>query len=975
MLDAFKQETAHIVHPTYILYFICVPKGKMMRELDAKKRLDRLEAKFRALPARQGARYNPLWGLCKAAIDAGYNTYDTLKFYVDGVFMSQWQATEPYIDGTVRHALEDTDCGKVETVKIERSKAIASVREKYSEPTEEFTKWIKERILTHDVFPTTELDEDRLDEMSADAMRRIVGDIPDDAYLYVGTGRYDMKGVQGKDKDKIGMWNNLDIPNDDTHFSWCPNLLKLPTRSKDSCREIKYLVMEMDRILDRPPEELDCYQRADYIYETAQKYWQYILSRKCLSIRALVNSGGKSIHALIPVTCTPEEFEQKKARLKACYLKMYMDDSMVDCVKKTRRPWGIRKYYIADNGGHDALADASAVAELRRKASKGDKEAESKLASLKLDENKTRFIIQEVLLLDEKAEPMTLDSFMDGMRQIYSEYIQEQVDEVTDAERKATEPMPLVWQETEDEAGETTGKWVWAGRNIDEFLKNVGISQYEKTDRALGLLKRDYNTHIVSDIDHKKAWSIIYEYVKARNVSMASELRDAYSKRFADSTLSIYVGNKIEKIRKLMGRKGETYFPYRNGLLVVRPDSVELKPYTHETYYGEIWDDAPTLQRDWKDSDGKASEMETFLRHMCGSELPDKALASKRYDATRAILGYEICACHEYTNWAVFLTDESLLNDDGGTGKSIAMKSIRYMRSMWIRDNATSKNKSEFDWSHVTRSIYNVGIDETDKDFDFREFFSKTTNSWNINHKFVDGTDVIPEMETPLLMFCTNNIPKGMEKSHERRKKIYEVSMHYHNVTPMEEFGHILYSDWDEAEWTRFDNFMIECCKFYMLNGLQEPEKSNVNMEAKQMMRNIPDEVSDWFEQEYITRDNEFKKLPSPEICKKYKIWCDENGRKNRDYSTRTLNDYVAKYCLAKGINDEFKKYVIKDWNAGREVERRVICHCFVFPKGAEDSSPKETGRTAHDALMPEACESPDYNPDALRKLGVESPF
>ena len=947
-------------------------------EIDAKKRLARIEAKFRALPSKQGARYNPLWGLCKAAISAGYNTYDTLKFYVDGVFMSQWGELETYIDGTVKHALEDTDCGKVDTVKIEKNKAVATVREKYKTTTDEFKAWVKEHVLTQEVFPVQEIDEEKLDEMSVGAMRKIVGEIPENAYLYVGTGRYDFTGVQGKDIDRVGFWNDYNIPNDAEHFSWCPNFVTAPSRSKHSCREIKYLVMEMDRILDKPPAGLDCYQIADYVYETAQKYWQYILSKKCLNIRALIYSGGKSIHALIPVTCTKEEFEQKQAKLKACYLKMYMDDSMVDCVKKTRRPWGIRKLYIVQENGREALADASVVAEYKRKASKGDKDAEHTLKAYGVDEAKTRYVIQELLYLDEQAQPMTLDAFMNGMKQIYSEYVQEQVDEVTDAEKKATEPMPLVWVESEDDAGETTGKWVWAGKNVDEFLKNVGISQYEKTDKALGLLKRDYNTHIVSDIDYKKAWSIIYEYVKARNVAMASELRDSYSKRFADSSLSIYVGNKLAKINKLMGKKTETYFPYKNGLLVVTPYGVELKPYSHDVYYGEIWDDAPTLQREWKEMDSKGCEMETFLRHMCGSELPDKELAEKRYNALKAILGYEICACHEYTNWAVFLTDESLLNDDGGTGKSIAMKSIRYMRRMWIRDNATAKTKSEFDWSNVSRSIYNVGVDETDRDFDFRDFFSKTTNSWNVNHKFVDGTDEIPEMETPLLMFCTNNIPKGMEKSHERRKKIYEVSMHYHSTTPLEEFGHILYSDWDEHEWTRFDNFMISCAQYYMQVGLQEPAQSNVNMEQKQMMRNLPDEVTDWFEQEYITRESELKKLPSPEICKRYKIWCEENGRKNRDYSTRTLNEFVAKYCLAKGIRDEFKKYVIKDWDAGKEVERRVMCHCFVFPSGAEDSSPKETGRTAHDALMgdrPEALDSPDYNPEALGKLGIQSPF
>ena len=939
-------------------------KIEELRTRRAQDRLAKKESEFRALPANQGARYSPLWGLCKMAIDSGYNTYDTLKHYIDGVFLSQWGKLEPYIDGTVKHALQDTDGGKVDTVKIERSKAVATVKQKYSEATPEFMAWVNEKVMATEPLPLKFDDIKELDDekASAEAMKTIIGDISEGSYLYVGSGRADFNGVEGKGHSRIGFWKGWNIPNDPEHNSWCPNLLDAPHRNKEHVKEVHYLAMEMDRPLcgEKIKETKDALEKQEMTYDSQRKYWAYILSRKCLSVRSLVYSGGKSIHALIPITCTKEEFAEKRDRIKACYIKLYMDDSMVDLCKKTRRPWGWRKMYYAMNpdGVCRNAIDAEA---LKRDV------PENELAEFAkdngIDLNNPWFIIQDVLWLDSEAKPMTIDEFCDGMKAIYSEYIHDKVDEVKEAERKATEPMPLVWVEKEDEAGEKTGKWVWEGKNIDEFLKNVGISQYDKTDKALGLLKRDYDTHVICDITAKKAWSIIYDYVKARSESMASELRDGYSRRFTDQSLGIYVGNKVDRVQKLMGRKGETYFPYRNGLLVVRPDAVELKPYSHDTYFGEIWDDAPTLQRDWKESDGKTSEMETFLRHMCGSELPDKALAEKRYDAIRGILGYEISACHEMLNWAVFLTDESLLNDDGGTGKSVSMKSIRYMRRMWIRDNATAKSNSEFDWSNVTRSIYNVGIDETDKDFNFRDFFSKTTGSWNITHKFVDGVDEIPEMETPLLMFCTNNIPKGMEKSHERRKKIYEVSMHYHDTTPLQEFGHILYADWDEAEWTRFDHFMISCAQFYMSSGLQEPNKSNVNMQTKQLLRNVPEEVSDFFEEEYITRENEGRPLPSPDICKQYKLWCDENGRKNRDYATRTLNEYVTKYCLAKGISDDFKKYTVKDWRYGKEVEKRVMCHCFWFKGGvSDDSSPKETGRSAHDAFLggvakvPEAC-------------------
>ena len=60
----------------------------------------------------------------------------------------------------------------------------------------------------------------------------------------------------------------------------------------------------------------------------------------------------------------------------------------------------------------------------------------------------------------------------------------------------------------------------------------------------------------------------------------------------------------------------------------------------------------------------------------------------------------------------------------------------------------------------------------------------------------------------------------------------------------------------------------------------------------------------------------------------------------------------MAKYCLAKGIRDDFRKYTVTDWRSGREVEKRVMCHCFWFSGGTDGSSTKETGRTAHDVFL-----------------------
>ena len=48
-----------------------------------------------------------------------------------------------------------------------------------------------------------------------------------------------------------------------------------------------------------------------------------------------------------------------------------------------------------------------------------------------------------------------------------------------------------------------------------------------------------------------------------------------------------------------------------------------------------------------------------------------------------------------------------------------------------------------------------------------------------------------------------------------------EFTDYFHEeFTAEDEFGHILFLDWDAKEWQRFDNFMIGCLQFFLKNGL-----------------------------------------------------------------------------------------------------------------------------------------------------------
>lgn len=964
-----------------------------VQRIKCKNRFEQAEKKLRKCGPH--GRYNPLWGYLKAATACGYDDYDVLYNMASTIYLQQWQEVPDYVERQVKNALAEANVPtNFDSLKVEKTKALSALREKYAEFTPEFEQWVKDKVLPQNVFPVceglSEKTEDELRKMSEEAMRKIVGDIPDDAYLYVGQGFWDSKGIDGKDGYNIGFWRKLDIPDDDDHKSWCPNFMTTNKRSKDTVKEIKFLVMEMDRTLVDNPNPPKTKASLDFGYETAQRYWQYILGKKCLSIKALVFSGSKSIHAFIPVSCTKEEFAQKQARIKAGYLKMYMDDSMVDCAKKTRRPWGIRVFAQSADG---RLCELQNYRKAKKKADEGDLKFAQQIKDLSIDEANNLAIVQELLYLDENAKPMTLDEFCDGMKAIYSEYIAGEADEISDAEKKAQEPMPLVWHEKENELGEKMGKWVWEGNNIDPFLRNVGIAKYDITDRAQGMLARDEKTGIIRDIGVNTAWDVVYDYVKNKSVSMASELRDSYSKRFTDKSMAIYTGNKTS-INLLWDTADVSYIPYRNGILKVTATTTELIPYESRPE-GDTWGSAPTLKREWQAVDYAGCEFETFVRHMCGSELDDKDFANKRYDKMQIALGYMLTRHKEHTNYALILTDETITKNSGGTGKSLLLKAVLNMRYGYLRE-PTEEEASTFQFSVITKDMNVLGIDETSSNFDFRDLFTKTTANWNVEHKFVDGKEIIPYKYAPKIMICTNILPKGLGESHERRKKIYEVSQHYHiGHTPYHEFGHRLYDDWTDEEWHKFDGYMVSCLQKYL--AVKElPSGENVNEETKSLLRNIPEEVIEFFSEMYVVKEKNDKALPNSYICRYFTDWCDHTGHsplgyKSRKYTTSQMTDFLERYCGAKGIKCIFGRMRYEKPADGIKESTSGMCHKFTFPQAMLDDQADDektvdgqktpSGNVSVNGVLcdrPECLDSPDVSAEMKRKLGIEddkSPF
>ena len=60
----------------------------------------------------------------------------------------------------------------------------------------------------------------------------------------------------------------------------------------------------------------------------------------------------------------------------------------------------------------------------------------------------------------------------------------------------------------------------------------------------------------------------------------------------------------------------------------------------------------------------------------------------------------------------------------------------------------------------------------------------------------------------------------------------------------MEEFGKLMFGEWDDNEWCQFDNYMIECLQMYLAEGLVK--SFTINLKLRKLVSETCEEFAEW---------------------------------------------------------------------------------------------------------------------------------
>lgn len=282
--------------------------------------------------------------------------------------------------------------------------------------------------------------------------------------------------------------------------------------------------------------------------------------------------------------------------------------------------------------------------------------------------------------------------------------------------------------------------------------------------------------------------------------------------------------------------KDTAYLYYRNCALKITTKGVQ--PIDYIDLGGYVWKEQ-VIDRDYKEKYRTTCDYMRFIANVSGGN-------KDRIKSVESTIGYLLHGFNSLRyNPAVILNDEVISdNPEGGTGKGIFVNAISKMKKVVAIDGKMFQPDKTFAYQLVSADTQIISFDDVKKNFDFERLFSVITEGVTIEKKNMDAVKV-PFSKSPKIVITTNYAIRGAGNSFERRKWELEFHRYYRkDFTPADEFGRMLFNDWDDDEWAAFDGYMISCLVGYLNTGLVQ--SSFVNLKIRQLSAETCHEFIEW---------------------------------------------------------------------------------------------------------------------------------
>jgi len=340
---------------------------------------------------------------------------------------------------------------------------------------------------------------------------------------------------------------------------------------------------------------------------------------------------------------------------------------------------------------------------------------------------------------------------------------------------------------------------------------------------------------------------------------------------------------KSSEVKFKKDTKDACFIYFKNCIVKVTASGREILDYFDVE--GFVWKNQ-ILARDYVEMSGEESIFRKFVWLISGKN-------EGKYRTFQSVIGYLLHSFKTSANNKAIILNDSVISDNpnGGSGKGIFWNAISYMKKVDSLNGKDFELSKSFSLQTVSLDCQVLVFDDVERNFNFEKFFSVITEGITLERKNQPAIK-LPIHESPRIVFTTNYAVGGVGGSFDRRKFEVELSPYFNSThTPLDEFGHLLFDEWNENEWQKFDNYMLECEQIYLKNGLINCDFDNI--EVKKFIRNTS---SDFYE---YTANHDFitfnVRLNKTEIFNQYVELYPDAG-KNK-LSQKTFKRYLEEYC------------------------------------------------------------------------------
>jgi len=395
------------------------------------------------------------------------------------------------------------------------------------------------------------------------------------------------------------------------------------------------------------------------------------------------------------------------------------------------------------------------------------------------------------------------------------------------------------------------------------ILPNKLIAFLEKEGYAKMLIAKDYifiklTDNVISEISKINIKDFLINHIMK---TVVGEMRDLLLAYFMRNS-GIFCGETLLECMRTIrpeitfGNKEREYFFFNNCFIEVTKDFIKRKEYTE--LEGKIWE-KQKAQHDFYFTTEK-SEFEVFIENICRKD-------QERVNALRSAIGYLLVSHKDPSSAkAVIFIDEKLSdNAFGRSGKGLVSKAVSQMKNVLKIDGKNFTFDRNFMFQSVDQDTQLIIFNDVKKKFSFEKLFSILTEGITIEKKNKNEYRV-PYERSPKILITTNHTVEGTDDSSLDRQFVVEFSDYYNaQHKPNDEFGHLFFDEWNEDQWAGFYNYMAECCRYYLMNGLKSYEY--VNLTRKKLIDSTSAEFEEFMKDlpvntEYNKRDlfDQFRK-------------------------------------------------------------------------------------------------------------------